>query len=162
MLEKQRENVSRLIRPDCFSTALSGAMPAARLDFRNHRLASLVLGALFVMAMTNGDIVVGARFRPGRISTVRAASANPRSPPDACEKPGQYVVTIFPHPDTAVRLALEFWAAVVRARGEFVRLEIGGSVVELMRAGSWESGPVKLDSGDLQVALRMAARGQHL
>jgi phosphoserine phosphatase RsbU/P len=31
-------------------------------------------------------------------------------------------------------------------------LEIGGSVVGLMRAGSWEHGRVKLDVGDLLVA----------
>jgi phosphoserine phosphatase RsbU/P len=31
-------------------------------------------------------------------------------------------------------------------------LEAGGSVVGLMRAGSWEAGQVKLDRGDLLVA----------
>jgi len=41
---------------------------------------------------------------------------------------------------------------VFRAGGEVVRLEAGGSVVGLMRAGSWEQGQVKLDRGDLLVA----------
>ncbi|HWE86487.1 MAG TPA: SpoIIE family protein phosphatase [Terracidiphilus sp.] len=41
---------------------------------------------------------------------------------------------------------------VIRAGGEVVRLEAGGSVVGLMRAGSWEAGQVKLDGGDLLVA----------
>jgi sigma-B regulation protein RsbU (phosphoserine phosphatase) len=41
---------------------------------------------------------------------------------------------------------------VIRASGEVVRLEAGGSVVGLMRAGSWEPGQVKLDRGDLLVA----------
>ena len=41
---------------------------------------------------------------------------------------------------------------VIRAGGEVVRLEAGGSVVGLMRAGSWEPGQVKLDRDDLLVA----------
>jgi sigma-B regulation protein RsbU (phosphoserine phosphatase) len=41
---------------------------------------------------------------------------------------------------------------VIRAGGEVVRLEAGGSVVGLMRAGSWEAGQAKLDRGDLLVA----------
>jgi len=41
---------------------------------------------------------------------------------------------------------------VVRADGEIARLEAGGSVVGLMRAGSWEQSQVKLEPGDLLVA----------
>jgi sigma-B regulation protein RsbU (phosphoserine phosphatase) len=41
---------------------------------------------------------------------------------------------------------------LIRAGGEVVRLEVGGCVVGLMRAGSWESGKVKLERGDLLVA----------
>jgi phosphoserine phosphatase RsbU/P len=41
---------------------------------------------------------------------------------------------------------------VFRAGGEVVRLEAGGSVVGLMRAGSWVQGRVKLEAGDLLVA----------
>jgi sigma-B regulation protein RsbU (phosphoserine phosphatase) len=41
---------------------------------------------------------------------------------------------------------------VIRAGGEVVRLEAGGSVVGLMRAGSWEQDQVKLEAGDLLVA----------
>jgi len=41
---------------------------------------------------------------------------------------------------------------VVRANGEIARLEAGGSVVGLMRAGSWEQSQVKLEPGDLLVA----------
>jgi phosphoserine phosphatase RsbU/P len=41
---------------------------------------------------------------------------------------------------------------VIRAGGEVVRLEAGGSVVGLMRAGSWEPGRMELEAGDLLVA----------
>jgi phosphoserine phosphatase RsbU/P len=41
---------------------------------------------------------------------------------------------------------------VIGAGGEVVRLEAGGSVVGLMRAGSWEPGQVTLMGGDLLVA----------
>jgi sigma-B regulation protein RsbU (phosphoserine phosphatase) len=41
---------------------------------------------------------------------------------------------------------------VIRADGEVVRLEAGGSVVGLMRAGEWVADRVKLETGDLLVA----------
>ena len=41
---------------------------------------------------------------------------------------------------------------VMRAGNEVVRLETGGSVVGLLRAGAWETGQVKLERGDLLVA----------
>ncbi len=41
---------------------------------------------------------------------------------------------------------------VIRAGGEVVRLEAGGSVVGLMRAASWEQGQVKLQARDFLVA----------
>ena len=41
---------------------------------------------------------------------------------------------------------------VIRAGGEVVRLEAGGSVVGLMRAGAWEQEQVKLECGDLLIA----------
>jgi phosphoserine phosphatase RsbU/P len=41
---------------------------------------------------------------------------------------------------------------VIRADGQVVRLETGGSVVGLMPAGSWEQGGVRLEAGDLLVA----------
>jgi sigma-B regulation protein RsbU (phosphoserine phosphatase) len=41
---------------------------------------------------------------------------------------------------------------VIQVGGDIVRQEAGGSVVGLMRAGSWMQGRVKLESGDLLVA----------
>jgi sigma-B regulation protein RsbU (phosphoserine phosphatase) len=41
---------------------------------------------------------------------------------------------------------------LIRAGNEVVRLEAGGSVVGLMRDGSWEPGQVRLERGDLFVA----------
>jgi sigma-B regulation protein RsbU (phosphoserine phosphatase) len=41
---------------------------------------------------------------------------------------------------------------VISPDGEVVRLEAGGSVVGLMRAGSWVQGRVKLEGGDLLLA----------
>lgn len=41
---------------------------------------------------------------------------------------------------------------VIRPGSEVARLEAGGSVVGLMRAGSWVQGRVKLEAGDLLVA----------
>lgn len=41
---------------------------------------------------------------------------------------------------------------VIGEGGEIRRLETGGSVVGLMRAGSWEQGQMKLEAGDLLVA----------
>lgn len=41
---------------------------------------------------------------------------------------------------------------VIRAGGDVVRLEVGGSVVGLMREGAWERGQVRLEPGDLFIA----------
>jgi sigma-B regulation protein RsbU (phosphoserine phosphatase) len=41
---------------------------------------------------------------------------------------------------------------VIRAGGRVDRLEAGGSVVGLMRTGSWEQSEAKLDPGDLLLA----------
>jgi len=41
---------------------------------------------------------------------------------------------------------------VIRSGNELLRLEAGGSVVGLMREGSWDAGQITLERGDLFVA----------